>query len=112
MKTSALSASIITVLLTLASAPAHAFTMTFDENGGCSITTGTCSGSLAAAPSTALVPQGTDVLTFALPSKVFTGEAIIYEPDGVTSNHPPAKPGAFASEPLKAAIGALRDPMI
>ena len=28
------------------------------------------------------------------------------------SNHPPAKPGAFASEPLKAAIGALRDPMI
>ena len=29
-----------------------------------------------------------------------------------TSNHPPAKPGAFASEPLKAAIGALRDPMI
>ena len=31
---------------------------------------------------------------------------------GSKSNHPPAKPGAFASEPLKAAIGALRDPMI
>ena len=31
---------------------------------------------------------------------------------GRRSNHPPAKPGAFASEPLKAAIGALRDPMI
>jgi hypothetical protein len=84
MKTSVRSASVVTVLLTLASAPANAFTMTFNENGGCSITTGTCSGALAPAPSTALVPAGTSVLTFTLPELVFTGEAIIYDPNGTT----------------------------
>jgi hypothetical protein len=70
--------------VTFAPSTAHAFTMTFNENGGCSITTGTCSSVLAPAPSTALVPQGDPVLTFTLPELVFTGEAIIFDPNGTT----------------------------
>src|SRR5262249_39501034 len=71
--------------LTFALAPARAFTMMFDENGGCSIIvgTGSCSGGLAQAPPTGLIPSG-NVLTFTLPDKVFTGEAVIFEPDGTT----------------------------
>jgi hypothetical protein len=71
--------------LTLALAPARAFTMMFDENGGCQIIVGTggCSGGLAAAPPTGLISSG-NVLTFTLPDKVFTGEAVIFEPNGTT----------------------------
>src|SRR5262249_47463703 len=70
------------VFFAFASMPASAFTMTFDENGGCTITGATCSGVLAPAPSTGLVSG--NVLTFTLPSLVFTGEAVIFEPNGVT----------------------------
>jgi hypothetical protein len=69
-------------LLTFAVVPASAFTMTFDEMGGCQVTGGTCSGVLAPAPSTGLVSG--NVLTFTLPSLVFTGEAVIFEPNGTT----------------------------
>ncbi len=57
-------------LLTVAVAPASAFTMTFDELGNCSSTVGTCSS--VSAPD----PTGTvtgNVLIFTLPALTFSG---------------------------------------
>src|SRR5262249_16891592 len=84
MKTlpSILGFSLIAVLFAID--PANAFTMSLtDENGGCTFSTGAaCSGALAPAPSTGLVTG--DVLTYTLPSLVFTGRVLITEPDGTT----------------------------
>ena len=76
------------VMAVCAAAPAHAFTMQFDESGGCSIIvgTGSCSGALAAAPAGNPVGVTGNVLTFMLPAKVFTGEALVVEADGTISD--------------------------
>ena len=79
-----LALAVFAIGLTFALASARAFTMTLtDENGGCTFNTGAqCGGALAAAPSTGLVSG--DVLTYTLPSPVFTGRVLITEPDGTT----------------------------
>jgi hypothetical protein len=79
-----LALAVLGIGLTLALAPARAFIMTLtDENGGCTFSAGAmCGGVLAPAPSTGLVTG--DVLTYVLPSLVFTGRVLITEPDGIT----------------------------
>jgi len=76
------------VMAVCAAAPAHAFTMVFDEGGSCVITvgTGSCSGALAGAPLNNPVGVTGNVLTFMLPAKVFTGEALVLEADGTISD--------------------------
>ena len=69
--------------LTLALAPARAFTMMFDENGGCQIIvgTGSCHGApVANDPSLNPIAPGHSVLVFTLPEMVFSGNVEILDP--------------------------------
>jgi hypothetical protein len=86
MKSKAPLAAILSLLaLNFANAPASAFTMTFDESGNCSSTVGTCSSVLAPDPTGKVTGN---VLIFTLPSLVASGNANIFDPDGVTlSDH-------------------------
>jgi hypothetical protein len=62
-------------------APARAFTMTFDELGNCSSTVGTCSSTKASDPFNLV---SGNVLIFTTPSFVFTGIVDVLDPDGIT----------------------------
>jgi hypothetical protein len=88
MKTSVLSATLIGLALTLASAPARSdFTIGFNESGGCNIiaivgTNSGCTSQVLATDPTGLVSGS--VLVFNLPQLVFTGNVNILDPNGVT----------------------------
>jgi hypothetical protein len=84
MKTSVLSATAVTVLLTLASAPVDAFTISFDEtlSRGCTSDSGTCTAEILMSDPTGLASG--PVLAFVLPSLVFTGTVSVTDPDGTT----------------------------
>ena len=91
MKRIALAALALAVLgigLTFALASARAFTMMFDENGGCSITagTGSCSGApVSTDPSLNPLTSG-PVLVFTLPTMTFSGNVNILDPSGAISD--------------------------
>jgi hypothetical protein len=98
MKRFALGVAALAAALAFAPSPARAittifnFTMSFDENGGCSwqATTGgkvgLCTGALGTDPSGLITSQ--QVLIFPLPSPTFTGNINVFAPDGVTlSDH-------------------------
>ena len=69
-------------LLTVAAAPASAFTMTFDELGNCSSDVGTCSSFVGPDPSGLVTNQ--NVLIFRLPSLTFSGQVDILDPSSIT----------------------------
>jgi len=74
--------------LTFALAPARAFTMMFDENGGCQIIvgTGSCSGApVSTDPSMNPLTSG-PVLVFTLPTMTFSGNVNILDPSGAISD--------------------------
>jgi len=74
--------------LTFALAPARAFTMMFDENGGCQIIvgTGSCSGApVSTDPSMNPLTSG-PVLVFTLPNPTFSGNVNILDPSGAISD--------------------------
>jgi hypothetical protein len=86
MKTSVLFATLIGVVLALASTPARSdFTISFTESSGsCTVISGTgsCTSQVLPTDPTGLVSGS--VLIFNLPQLVFTGNVNILEPDGVT----------------------------
>jgi hypothetical protein len=84
MKTSVLSATAVTVLLTLATAPADAFTISFTESlsGGCTSDVGTCTAEILTSDPTGLVSG--PVLAFILPTNVFSGTISVTDPNGTT----------------------------
>jgi hypothetical protein len=65
------------------SPPAGAFTLTFDEFGGCTSSVGTCTSTVERDPSLNPLTSG-NVLVFTLPSLTFSGNVNIFDPDGVT----------------------------
>jgi hypothetical protein len=84
MKTSILSATAVTVLLTVASAPVDAFTISFTESlsGGCTSDVGTCTAEILTSDPTGLVSG--PVLAFVTPSHVFSGTVSVTDPNGTT----------------------------
>jgi hypothetical protein len=89
MKPIVLAASALVALgigLTFASAPARAFTMTFNEFGACSSTVGTCSGTVVATdPSLNPLTSG-PVLVFSLPDLTFSANVNVLDPSGGISD--------------------------
>ena len=71
-------------LFTFATAPASAFTLSFNEYGNCSTTVGFCSSIVATDPS-GKVTTG-DVLIYNLPSLTYTGSLGINDPNGTLSD--------------------------
>jgi hypothetical protein len=94
MKRIALAAAVLTVAgLAFAPSPARAFTVTFDENGGCTISTGTCSSMVAANdPSVNPIAPNHSVLVFSFfnslgdPALTFSGNVNILDPSGAISD--------------------------
>jgi len=84
MKLIAFAASAALALgLGFAPSPARAFTMTFDEFGGCSSSAGTCSSFIGPDPSNLVTDQ--NVLLFTLPSLVFSGQIDILDAQGASA---------------------------
>ena len=107
-------AGAVAVLLIFASAPAGAFTMTFNKSGSCSSTVGTCSSTTGPDP---FGLTAGNVLIFTLPQLTFTASINIFDPGDVTISdrmtwYCSAGPGNCGSVTINDQTFLLSDKMI
>jgi hypothetical protein len=103
----------LNVGLAFAPSPAQAFSLTFDEFGGCSSDVGTCSSFTGPDPSGLVTNQ--NVLIFTLPSLSFSGQVDVLDSDGTISDRlrwVPSATGDFRQCLINTGVSACANEMI